>query len=147
MDSIKLKTPNDVSFRLNKENISDTLFDILASVLTNLANRVSNFKWVNMELQVTKLSKVWSKWKVCISFTNFRCSHVTMTLKLLWCDLKSGQLNQPWLKHNCARTELFFICSHSTTPQWVLIKGLQHFSQDQEVRNGFKTSHKPSKTL
>ena len=44
MDSIKLKTPNDVSFRLNKENISDTLFDILASVLTNLANRVSNFK-------------------------------------------------------------------------------------------------------
>ena len=35
------------------------------------------------------------------------------------------------------------MCSHIKNPQQVLIKGSQHFPQDQEVRNGFKTFQNP----
>ena len=33
------------------------------------------------------------------------------------------------------------MCSHKKTSQWVLIKDSQHSSQNQEVKNGFKTSY------
>jgi hypothetical protein len=44
------------------------------SALTVLANRVGNFKSMNMELNTSTLSKVGFKWKVCIPSTNFRWS-------------------------------------------------------------------------
>ena len=34
----KLKTPNDASFRLDEENMSDTSFDGLVSILTVLVD-------------------------------------------------------------------------------------------------------------
>jgi len=38
------------------------------------------------------------------------------------------------------------MCSHTKASYWVLIKGSQHFSQDQEVINEFKTSQNPINT-
>jgi hypothetical protein len=38
------------------------------------------------------------------------------------------------------KNDLVFLCLHTNAPQWVLIKGSQYSSQDQEVRNGFKIS-------
>jgi len=35
------------------------------------------------------------------------------------------------------------MCSHTKPSQWVLIKGLQPFFQDQEVTNEFKTLRNP----
>jgi len=46
----KLKALYDASFRLNEANVSDTSFDKLAYVLTVLADRVGNFKQMNVEL-------------------------------------------------------------------------------------------------
>jgi hypothetical protein len=46
----KLKTINNTSFKLNEENVSDTSFDRVTSVLTVLADRVGNFKQINTEL-------------------------------------------------------------------------------------------------
>jgi len=37
------------------------------------------------------------------------------------------------------------MCSHTKPSQWVLIKGLQPFFQDQEVTNEFKTLRNPYK--
>jgi hypothetical protein len=38
------------------------------------------------------------------------------------------------------------VCSCIKASQWVLIKGVQHFPQDYEVRNGFKISQNPINT-
>jgi hypothetical protein len=38
------------------------------------------------------------------------------------------------------KNNLVFLCSQTKDTQWVLIKGLQHSSQDQEIIYGFKTS-------
>ena len=57
----KLKNLNDASFRLHEENVRDMSFDRLTSVLTVLADRVGNFKRMNVELQTFKLRKVGSK--------------------------------------------------------------------------------------
>jgi len=57
----KLKTINDASFRVNKENMSDMSFRKLAFFLTFLVDRVGNFKQINIELQTFKLHKVGSK--------------------------------------------------------------------------------------
>ena len=46
----KLKTINNTSFKLNEENVSDTSFDRVTSVLIVLADRVGNFKQINTEL-------------------------------------------------------------------------------------------------
>jgi len=117
------------------------------SILTVLANRVDNFKRINMKLQTSKLSMVWSKWKVCTPFTNFRWSQTMIMSKLLPRGLESGQLGQFWQCNHYAKNDLVFMCSHTKAPQWVFIKDLQHFPQDQEVGNWFKASQNRSKTL
>ena len=77
---------------------------------------------------------------MCIPSTNFKWFQVTMTSELLRQGLENGQLSQPWQCNYHAKIDLFFVCSHTKPFQCVLIKGLQHFSQDQDVINGFKTS-------
>jgi len=59
------------------------------------ANQVSTFEGINMELQISKLSKSRSKWKMCTPFNRFRWSQATMMSELLWWSLESWQLSQP----------------------------------------------------
>jgi hypothetical protein len=57
----KLKTLNNVSFRLNKENVSHMFFDRIASILTVLVNSFDNFKRINVKLYIFKFHMVESK--------------------------------------------------------------------------------------
>jgi hypothetical protein len=116
---------------------------VCISILIVLTDRVDNFKQINMELLTFKLSKVWSKWKVCTLSANFRWSQTTMTSELLQQGLESGQLSQPRQCNHHSKTNLIFVWSHTKAAQWVLIKGLKHFPQDLEVKNEFKTSQNP----
>jgi hypothetical protein len=50
----KLKTLNNASFKLNKEYVSDTSFSKLTSILTVLTDRVSIFKRMNVQLQLSQ---------------------------------------------------------------------------------------------
>jgi hypothetical protein len=73
--NLKSKTLNKASFRFNEKKRWVTCCSIdVASVLTALADRVGNFKYMNVELQTFKLSKIWFKWKVCFLSNNFRWS-------------------------------------------------------------------------
>ena len=112
--AIKRNWKNMDSIKIYQSPImSDTLFVRPTSVLTVLADRVYNFKQNNTELLTSKLCKVRSKWIVWIPSTNFIWFQVTKTSKLLRWGLESGQLNQPWLKHICARNDLLFMCLYT----------------------------------
>jgi hypothetical protein len=53
------------------------------------ANQVGTFERINMELQISKLSKSRSKWKMYTPFNRFEWSQATMMSELLWWSLES----------------------------------------------------------
>jgi hypothetical protein len=99
------------------------------------ADRVSIFKLMNVKLQISKLSKIRSKQKMCNPCVNFKQSLMMMMSELIRWGFKRGQLNQPWLWYPLYKTTNCFVYSHFKPSQRVHIKGWPCFSQDQKIRN------------